>query len=197
MALIIAGGLAFISFLLLPGISLMTISPRMPKPPVRNPALEYKISDGTEKLALTFDNPEFPKELVETNISLPYEDCRESRRTHVLDKYATQLSGHVSHALKNVVYASDSFCRVAGVVVNANVTETRSGAMLSGYLNDPSGTAEFILFADKYAVYPVKLGDIIYVVGKINGSKLIVNNLDILGKKRIRPKKCIEECEAI
>lgn len=189
----------------MPGISLMILSPRMPKSSHQRAYSELHTTElpRQEQVpeVIGFQEPEI--KTLDTDLGktvdyeLPYETYRKSRRVHVLDKFAAQLSGHLTHALKNVVYAEDTYSRVAGVVVSAKEVKSRSGLMLTGYLGDPSGNAEFILFADKYAMYPIKEGDIVYAVCKLQGGKLIVNNLDLLGKKRIRtPKKRGETYEA-
>jgi len=146
-------------------------------------------------------SPALPLEPIQTSIQLrqksqipqnnvlPFQEERKLRRRHVLDKYSEMLKGRVDTALASVVNHEGMIVRVAGVVIGFKEINSKTGLMATFVLEDPSGRAECIIYPMTYLAHPVKENQIIFVNAKVMNSKLLVNGLEVIGKRRKPYKK--------
>lgn len=156
---------------------------------------------------MPYQTPEFwspsQSERIQEEVSespvLPFEEVRKSRRRHVLDRYAENLKGRVDMALGSVLNQEGTIVHVAGVVVGKRELNSKAGLMATLVLEDPSGRAECIIYPMTYLAHPVDENQIILLNGKVSNSKILVNGLEVIGKKRQRRprKEGITPCESV
>ncbi len=167
----------------IPGLTVFLLMPRFK--PIEVPEKIYKddlepVEPGEDPVDEISELPEAP---------LPFESLRKSRKRHVLDKYTELLNGKVDCAIKMAVVSEGATVKVAGVVIGKREMPSKSGTMATFVIEDPSGRAECIIYAMTYLAHPVLEDQIVVVNGKVANSKLLVNGIEVLGKRRRRSKK--------